>query len=148
MGTTPTPAEKAIKAYKNAEAATKKLLEEIFGDDHFRQDMMSRIKSMEDVCNEKGLNPDFAKRLSAFEKMELIVDVLNEGWVPDYGNGKQPKYYPWFKYVPGSGWSYHGCDGEGTGAAVGARLVFKSAELAKYAGEQFLDIYSDFLTKK
>lgn len=79
-------------------------------------------------------------------KLSIIAKVLNEGWVPDFTNSEY-KYYPWFKYSPGVGFS---CDDCGTdfgfaGSFVGSRLCYKSKELAEYAAKQFEAIYNDFL---
>jgi hypothetical protein len=78
--------------------------------------------------------------------MAHIAKVLNEGWEPSWNNSNENKYYPWFKMNSGSGLSCSGYDFVLSYTSVGSRLVFKSAELATYAGNQFLDIYSKFLT--
>ncbi|WP_271730210.1 hypothetical protein, partial [Aquimarina algiphila] len=69
---------------------------------------------------------------------------LNEGWLPDWDNGEYDKYYPWFK-MSSSGFRYDGYGLRVSGSAVGSRLCFKSSELARYAGEQFTDVYRKFM---
>ena len=44
----------------------------------------------------------------------------------------------------GSGFSYYDCVFTYSRSSVGSRLVFKSRDLAKYAGQQFEDIYKGF----
>lgn len=74
--------------------------------------------------------------------MSIIVKVLNEGWEPDWDNADEPKYYPYF-YMSPSGFAF--CDTlhvyTHAAAGCGSRLRFRTSELARYAGEQFLDIW-------
>lgn len=141
--------DKAIKAYSLADnPAARKILEDVFGPDHFRKSIKARITSMETICVEKGLQTEFAKRLSAFEKLEMMVDTLNEGWKPNYADSSEQKWFPIFEYKPGSGWLLYDYGHERTFARVGARLVFKSRDLAEHAVKHFMDEYIDFLTKK
>lgn len=78
-----------------------------------------------------------------FAKMDIIREVLNEGWVPDWDNNSEYKYYPWFS-MSGVGLSFGGFDHSCATSDVGSRLVFKTRELAEYAGKQFIEIYSEF----
>ncbi|WP_317899446.1 hypothetical protein [Aurantibacillus circumpalustris] len=79
----------------------------------------------------------------AHAKVGIIAKALNEGWFPDFSNSNQVKYYPWLKYSPGVGFSCGVCVGDNADSGVGSRLCFKSEELARYAAEQFKDIYND-----
>lgn len=150
--------EKVIAAYKGGDEESKKLLETLFGKDKVSPKITDRVKTFEDACDVLGIPqeinlPDVtdcededAKAITAFAKLSIIRKALNEGWNPDYANNNQAKYYPWFKWNSGSGFSFYGDGYDGAGSLVGARLSFKSAKLAKYAGEQFIDLYRDFLT--
>jgi hypothetical protein len=115
-----------------------------------------RIKTFDDVLKELDIDP--AKFLMqcdglstdevAYRKVKLIVQALNEGWTPDWTDGQWNKYYPWF-YMggsSGSGFAYDDYGAWDTYSSCGSRLCFKSSELAKYAGQQFTDIYKDFFT--
>ena len=114
-----------------------------------------RIKTFEDACAYLGLNPIEvlppetiynAKYLIACAKLAIITKALNEGWEPDWNNPNEYKYYPWFDMrSSGGGFSFGGDVSARTWSNVGSRLCFKSRDLAKYAGEQFLDIYKDFM---
>lgn len=101
-------------------------------------------------------------------KLEIITLALNEGWqhIPD---GKHLAYWPWFcLYTAGeiadmgkkgaeeraminatdvsevssglgcasshNAWSY-------SGATIGSRLAYKSRELARYSGKQFIELW-------
>lgn len=78
-------------------------------------------------------------------KISIIAKALNEGWVPDFSNLKETKYYPWFEYIPGVGFSFYVSVFALGISYVGSRLCFKTSALAEYAGKQFQSIYKDFL---
>lgn len=151
----------AIAAYNSGDAATKKLLEDLFGEKNLSQKITDRVKTFDDavqVVGEPSQNiglllayngnePDMLAAV-AFMKLTIIAKALNEGWQPDWTDSNQYKYYPWFKYKSGFGLSCDVYDIWITNTTVGSRLCFKTAELAKYAGEQFADLYNDFLTIK
>lgn len=112
--------------------------------------------------------------LYAYLKLRIIVAALNEGWEPQFTEDEY-RYYPWFYlytqeeidrmdeddkeqllYVGGranlgalcglssalsnDAFSY-------SDTVIGARLAFKTRELAKYAGTQFAEIWSAFVFK-
>lgn len=144
----------AIAAHENAKNSGKKLLEDLFGKKTFLKEVTDRIKTFDDVLNELGidthqfdnscigLSPDEV----AYRQVKLIVQALNEGWEPNWGNSYQAKYTPWFNMPgsSGSGFSYGVCAHWGTDSNVGSRLCFKNRELAEYAGTQFEEIYNQF----
>lgn len=110
----------------------------------------------------------------AYFQLRIITAALNEGWEPQFTE-EEYRYFPWYVlytqaeidamdeaersellYV--GGYADHGArcglsyavsyDGFSISSAnIGARLAFKSHELAIYAGNQFRDIYSAFLFK-
>ena len=129
---------------------------------------MEKIKSFEDACKVKGLDaekvlPDVAafpaphqKALIALAKLVIINDALNytdnnnQDWKPDWSNYNEDKYYPWFdteKHEDNNptGFRLLGCVYDNAHSIVGARLVYRTRKLAEYAGEQFLDLYQDFM---
>lgn len=159
MATLQMSEDTARKMYPTASAEMKEVLQETFGKDFFSQKITDRVKTWEDACKIKGINPEYLpypvatngdeRAANAFFKMNIIREVLNEGWTPDWNNSNEYKYYPWFKMGSsggGGGFSYHYCDYGRTLTCVGARLVFKSQALAVYAGNQFVEIYKDFMT--
>lgn len=153
--------EAAAVAFKNADKKGQKLLTDLFGEKNLSLEITDRVKTLEDaleIAGEQasedikilifyqGKDKDFIAA-SAFAKLTLIARVLNEGWVPDWSNSNQYKYYPYFKAkVAGFGCSaaFYVCWTAYTG--VGSRLCFKTSELAMYAGKQFETIYNEFLT--
>ena len=120
-----------------------------------------KIKSFEDACKHLRLNPNDLpvvdmlpekdrKSIIAFYKLTIIIRALNEGWEPDWSNWDEWKYYNWFYVEKGedqrsSGFRY--CDTGFTYActSICSRLCFKNIELAKYAAEQFKELYREYL---
>lgn len=146
--------EAALTAYGNAKNSGKKMLEDLFGKKTFQKDIMERIKTFDDVLEDQGrTREDFdnsCKGLSSdeigYRKCKLIVKCLNEGWRPDFTDSSQPKYFPWFKLgsSSGAGFSYDDCDHWHSFSHCGSRLCFKTSELAKYAGRQFLNEWKQY----
>lgn len=148
--------EAAIEAHCNAKTSGKKLLEDLFGKRTFQKDVTERIKTIDDVFEELG---ECDLDVQEYRKLEranvadyilnnqlavLITKALNEGWVPDWDNSNEYKYFPWFK-MSSSGFRSHDCVYWPAFSVVGSRLCFKNRELAKYAGEQFTDVYRKFM---
>jgi hypothetical protein len=114
--------------------------------------IIDRVKSFEDACAELGINPedlfdpiDTSDEI-AYKKIKIIARALNDGWIPNWNNTNQYKWFPWFNLSSGFGFSGSGYGYARTTTVVGSRLCFKSEELANYAGKQFTNIYKDFLT--
>jgi len=109
----------------------------------------------------------------AYLKLRIITTALNEGWIPQFTENEY-RYYAWYNLYTkeeiddmsdekkeeiglllwggGAGYGSHcglACANSYNAwsisyAIFGSRLAFKSAELAKYAAKQFIDIYADF----
>ena len=121
------------------------------------------------------VNINITQDLISYLQLRIITEALNEGWRPTFDKGEY-RYYPWFfsytkeeydkldedekkkcrippklnnhddvngylEYV------YAGFAGSYSYSSSGVRLTFKTKELAKYCGEQFIDIWIDFLFK-
>ena len=113
------------------------------------------------------------KEMLACMKLFIIVAALNEGWEPQFVKDEY-RYYPWFRLYTNE--EYEELSEEERGRAVlrsgsstnaysgvvyvhanvassysyaysGARLAFRTRELALYAGEQFAEEFADFLFK-
>ncbi|MFV8347279.1 hypothetical protein [Flavobacterium sp. ZB4P13] len=147
---------KVLEAYSKAKSPRRVMLENLFGIKTFQPEIKERIKNFDDVLREnkiakgcflkscEGLTTDEV----AYKQLKEILKAFNEGWEPDWTNSSQGKYYPWFKMgsPSGGGFSYGDYDSWRTDSRVGSRLCFKSADLAKHAGQLFESIYKDFLT--
>lgn len=101
----------------------------------------------------KDLNPRHLNALVALNKLFSIADAWNkaDGFVPDFSDSSQYKYFPWFVYDKDaagfvSAGTIHAA--ANTYASVGSRLCFKTANRARQFGEKFADLYNQvFLFK-
>lgn len=147
--------ESAIKAYEAAGKNEKKLLENLLGKDVFApKEVTERIKSFLDVLADMGITHEewqsscagLTSDEIAYRQLVLIAQSLNEGWVPDWGNSNEYKYYPWFNMggSAGSSFSFYDFVSDSSRSLVGSRLCYKSRKLAEYAAKQFIEIYKQF----
>lgn len=110
--------------------------------------------------------------IAAYLKARIIVAALNEGWTPKFEKGEW-RYAPWYSLLTneeieeldedekqnvcrvvgrasdnagaygGLVYSSAGNVSAASNTHCGSRLAFKSAELAKYAGKQFIEIFGE-----
>jgi hypothetical protein len=121
------------------------------------------IKSFEDACKKENIDPailpdvtlipeEFRRSIINMYKLYVIYKAINNGWIADYGNGNQGKYYPWFRVLPsGSGFDFSGTyyDYDRSSTAVGSRLCTHSSEVALYIANTFSGEYKEiFLITK
>jgi hypothetical protein len=153
--------QKLVKFHKDSNQKERELLENLFGHLVFTGKITDRVKLLDDALNVKGLTLDdiilpklshyletFRVSLQAETELIVIIETLNEGWVPDWTNYKQEKWYPWFQMSPGFGFSLAAYVYSRSITGLGSRLYLRNAELARYAGEQFTETYRRFLTNK
>lgn len=129
------------------------------------EEITDRVKTYEDACKVLGVEPineqnakaqGFRPDEIARRKLETIAAALNEGWKPDWNNTDQYKYYPYFyiqenaKGKGSAGLSFASTyyAASATHADVGSRLCFYDSRLARYAGNQFTDLYEQILIEK
>lgn len=140
----------AKELYPTASDVWKRSLENTFGKSFFLQKITDRVKTFADACEVLDIDPDDVIHSAdgaddqAYKQLKVIARALNEGWEPNYNDTNQRKWYPWF-YLNEPGFRLDGCDYGSSNTTVGARLVFKSEELARYAATQFQGLYSDYL---
>lgn len=103
-------------------------------------------KTMEQVIPYAKPVTERETAINTFALLDLIFDVINEGWIADWTNSDQYKYYPYFTQS-GSGLSYDDCVYRGTDTSVGSRLCTDTAEKAEYIGRQFIDLYNKLYIK-
>lgn len=121
--------------------------------------IMDRVKTWEDAAEIAGIDPvkslpfqnpenDHQRAANAFYQTQIITEVLNESWVPNWDDRSEEKWENWFNMrSSGGGFSFYDSFYAVTRTDVGARLVFKTETLADYAGNQFLHIYKTWMTK-
>lgn len=111
----------------------------------------------------------------AYLKLRVIAEALNEGWEPQFTTDED-RWYSWFYIYTQEDidnmdeekkkklWRFGGGSGSGSAgglavagsddawsystSGVSARLAVKSEALAKYFGQQFIDIWADYLIGK
>jgi hypothetical protein len=148
---------KVITAYNKAKGGRKVLLENLFGIKTFQPEIKERIKTFDDVLRENGISrEDFETSCKGLEPDEiayrmakLVCLAFNEGWIPDWTNSNQYKYFPWFNMgsSSGVGFSYNDYVIWAAYSDVGSHLCFKSSDLAKHAGQLFeQEIYKPLFT--
>ena len=122
-----------------------------------------------------NININVSQDLISYLKLRIITEALNEGWKPTFDEGEY-RYYPWFytytkeeydaldddekekcriplmsggnPYAVGNFIFQNKVDaGLYTITSYGVRLFLKTEQLAKYCGEQFFDIWINFLFK-
>ena len=117
------------------------------------------IKTFEEACEKTGRNPNALPDVSmlpkadreaviAYYKLMVIAEALNDDKdFPNWDDDDQYKYYPWFAMDSARGFSCVGYVFVGSISLVGSRLCFKSIELTRYAGTQFVELYKLYFKK-
>lgn len=96
----------------------------------------------------RNANPRHIKALIALNKLFTIAEKWNkeDGFVPDFSNKGQWKYYPWFKYeVESAGFVFAPANYSASDATAyfGSRLCFKSESRAEEFGKKYVDLYNE-----
>lgn len=111
--------------------------------------MSGNCLKLEDVAAfVQDINPHHLKALVALNKLFTIAEAWNkaDGFVPDFADRGQWKYFPWFRYDDKTaGFVYANTDGTASGASAsfGSLLCFISESRAKEFGEKYVDLYND-----
>lgn len=149
---------KALELYKTANKELKEILEETFTKEFFEpKDIMKVVKNFDDILRISGKkledihpfkNPRTNKQKSqnAFARILLIEEVLNEGWIPDWNNKNEYKYYPYFEFRAHVGWVFCLCRRYYC-VSFGSVAYFKNSNLAIFAGKIFIEDYKEFLNR-
>lgn len=128
------------------------------------------VKAYESAKGCDGLGED----VIAYMKLRIIASALNEGWKPQFVEDEQ-RYYPWFQiwskekydkqseewkgrhklwlvggysaYASACGLAYASSDNvwSYSTSCISARLAMKNEEISEYIGNQFIDIWVDYL---
>lgn len=121
------------------------------------KDIKEVIKTFSDVLNHleidkyhfNELNENLQEDEIAYRQIKLIVKALNEGWVPDWTNSNEYKYFPWWNMgsSSGVGFSYYVCGNWLTASHVGSRLVSETREKARAIGnsEEYQDLFKTMM---
>lgn len=103
---------------------------------------------LEDVARlVTDINPKHIEALIALNKLFTIAQAWNkeDGFVPDFSDWHQDKWFPWFKYdmdAAGFVFAHSSYTATNAHALIGSRLCFKSSARAAQFGKQFADLYN------
>ena len=95
----------------------------------------------------KELNPKHIEALIALNELFTIAEAWNkaDGFVPDFSNLEEDKYFPWFVYDRKAARfvsAYASYAPSYVLASFGCRLCFKTRDRATQFGKQFADLYN------
>lgn len=149
-----------VEAYQNESQENKNFLEKLLGAEFFKIPVIEQKLSFEDICAQRGDNPidiipysepknKRQKYLNDIAMLDYIAEFLQQGYVADYGNSNEQKWFPYFNYnteTSGFGFSYSLCDCSSAIALCGSRLALPTEELSNYFGTQFIEIHNRLLT--
>ena len=95
----------------------------------------------------EDINPRHLEALIALNKLFTIAQAWNimDGFVPDFSDWEQEKWFPWFKYDKDAGRFVYVLTNNSPDCAdtgFGSRLCFKTSERAAQFGRQFSDLYN------
>jgi hypothetical protein len=156
-GTREDAQQKAQEVAKDEEAGFVSVLE--LKDKYARRkDITERVKTFEDAMKVVGEDAkEFEKiceRLSpdeiAYKKLKIIAEALNEGWDWKGIDENQERWFPWFyrKIENGKACGLLCASTENVPSArvvtIGSRLFVKTDELARYFGEQFIELWREY----
>ena len=105
------------------------------------------IKTFEDAC--KVLPEDYkvfkkcykllSKDTLNYERLRIIIKAINpKGYIPDFNNSDERKWYNWFEYVNG-GFSSYSTYYYDTNAVVPSALCLRTNDLAVHAAKILLE---------
>lgn len=108
-----------------------------------------QLQDVETLIRE--INPHHIKAIAALNQLFTIAQAWNkeDGFVPDFSNRNQWKYFPWFTYNnDAAGFVYAStyCTATSAVAHFGSRLCFKSESRAEQFGKQFAHLYNEVFT--
>lgn len=110
-----------------------------------------QLKDVTKLVNE--ITSNHLEALIAINELFTIAEAWNkaDGFVPDFSDWDQAKWYPWFRYNKNTAvFVYVGTYNAPMNATAnfGPRLCFKTSERAAQFGKQFADLYNKaFLSK-
>jgi hypothetical protein len=123
-----------------------------------KEEINEIVDSFESACKYLGVRHAFENSYRALDSLFKLI-VIAEAWnkedefVPDFSNCSQYKYFNWFVYDDNTAGFVCVGTGKATDSAsassnIGSRLCFKTSERACQFGEQFIDLWNDFLLSR
>lgn len=95
----------------------------------------------------EDINPKRIEAQLALNKLVSMAEAWNklDGFVPDFSNRRQKKWFPWFTYEKATErfvFSSTVYTSASAFANIGSRLFFKTQERAEQFGKQFINLYN------
>ena len=93
------------------------------------------------------INPKHIEALIALNELFTIAEAWNkaDGFVPDFSDFSQDKFFPWFKYDKDTAefvFAHTDITRSYVTACIGPRLCFRTEERAEQFGKQFIELYN------
>lgn len=113
-----------------------------------KRKLSGKVAKLEDVARlVTDINPKHIKALIALNELFTIAEAWNkeDGFVPDFSDGEQDKWFPWFMYdkdAAGFVCANTHYTSASANANIGSRLCFKTSERAEQFGKQFAHLYN------
>lgn len=111
-----------------------------------KRKLSGKVAQFEDVARlVTDINPKHLEALIALNELFTIAEAWNkeDGFVPDFSNRNQWKYFIWFKYDEDTAkFVCAATNGTPTSAYIGSRLCFKTSERAAQFGKQFVNLFN------
>lgn len=113
-----------------------------------KRKLSGKVAQFEDVARlVTDINPKHLEALIALNELFTIAEAWNkeDGFVPDFSDWNQDKWFPWFKYdKDAAGFVFANAPyaPSGSFASFGSRLCFKSSARATQFGKQFAELYN------
>ena len=128
------------------------------------EELMQGINTFEDLCKKRGVSPEDilpwkspinARQMAANdrERLDYIAEYIQDGFVADWGNSDEYKYYPYYWYDKSESafvftntayyWAL-----TNTNTVVGSRLCFPDRETSDFYGKFTEEIQDRLLANK
>jgi hypothetical protein len=149
--------EKAKLLFEGSPEWFKKELIEEFGEDFFKKMEFELLDSFDKCCkksgtseeefNKKFLKADLSIDALNHERLGIINAAINDGWVLDYANHDQRKWFPVFEVSSsGFGFSCSSYRYVNASSGVGSRLCFETEEQSDYSAVRFIKYWEALIT--
>ena len=111
------------------------------------------INTLEDALAYTGKRPEDVFKASdpvrrqALDILEFVIELIGEGYIADYTNPNQRKWFPVFNLSSGFVFSSSYYDCSRTHAGCGSRLCSENEEKSNHVGIKFQSYWMDLITK-
>ncbi len=87
------------------------------------------------------------KKALALHKIQNLESWFNQGWTPNWNDSSEYKYYPYFWFYVGGGWSFSSSY-DHYSYSYGQPAFYKNKKISDFIGnnKEFKQIYIDFIT--